>query len=78
MTISIYCAAIAVAAGILGASPRKALLMGGGIGFVSGVIALAVERRINDWWDLYPVATLALMFAASAAIMAFTVAKTKR
>lgn len=52
--------------------------MGGGIGFVSGVIALAVERRINDWWDLYPVATLALMFAASAAIMAFTVAKTKR
>lgn len=52
--------------------------MGGGVAFVSGFIAITIERRFNEWTDIYLSTPLALMFAAAAAVMAFTVAKTKR
>jgi hypothetical protein len=78
VAISIYCAAIALIAGLFGASPWRASLMGGGVAFVSGFIAITIERRFNEWTDIYLSTPLALMFAAAAAVMAFTVAKTKR
>lgn len=51
--------------------------MGGVVGIVSGLIAIAIERRFNEWSDIYLAAPLALIFAAATAVMAFTVAKTK-
>lgn len=78
MTIAIYCAAIALIAGFFGASPGRAFLMGGAVAMVSGLIAIAVERRFNEWSDIYLASPMALIFAAATAVMAFTVAKTKR
>ena len=78
MTIAIFCTVIALVAGFIGASPRKASLMAGIVGFVAEFTALAVGRGLDHWIDLYSNVVLSLLIAAAAALMAFAVAKLKR
>ncbi|MDH1660555.1 hypothetical protein N5E02_03895 [Stenotrophomonas sp. GD03777] len=78
MEFAIFCVAIAFATGMLGASPGKAFLMGFSVGFVSALVAIAIERRLNDWADLYPISILALLFGVATATMALSVSKLKR
>ncbi|MHC1678287.1 hypothetical protein [Stenotrophomonas maltophilia] len=78
MEIAIFCTVIALTAGLLGATPRKASLMGAIMAFASGFIAFSVENGFTDWFGLYRVSVFALLFALPAAIMSFTVAKLKR
>ncbi|MFV7423655.1 hypothetical protein ACNPNN_11330 [Stenotrophomonas geniculata] len=78
MNIAIFCTVIALIAGVVGATPRKASFMGAVVAFVSGFTAFSVENGFPDWFGLYRVSVFALLFALPAAIMSFTVAKLKR
>ena len=78
MEISIFCVVIALTTAIIGASPRKAFLMGGLVAFVAGFVAFAVENGPPDLYGIYRVSIFAVLFALPAALMSFIVAKLKR
>lgn len=79
MTLAFLCVAIAFAAGMIGATPKRAAIMGVVVGGIAGAVINLVERDFLDYgirWGEFP--WRVFLPAAAAAVMAFAVAKLKR
>jgi|GEM_PF-4534170 len=79
MTLAFLCVAIAFAAGVIGATPKRAAILGTLVGGIAGAVISLVERDFIYYgisWEEFPWEVL--LPAAAAAVMAFAVAKLKR
>ncbi|EKT4092581.1 hypothetical protein QEG23_002098 [Stenotrophomonas maltophilia] len=79
MTVAFLCVAIAFAAGMIGATPKRAAILGALVGGIAGAVRSLVERDFIYYgisWEEFPWEVL--LPAAATAAMAFAVAKLKR
>ncbi|HHA2946406.1 TPA: hypothetical protein ACOFEK_001341 [Stenotrophomonas maltophilia] len=80
MTLALLCVAIAFAAGIIGATPKRAAIMAGVVGILAGAVMFLVQEEFHygGSLDLEYLPAVALPPSIAAALMAFAVAKLKR
>ncbi len=79
MTLAFLCVAIAFAAGLVGATPKRAALLGAVAGILAGTIYFLVEENYVHYspeWEYLP--ATALLPCAASGLLAFAVAKLKR
>lgn len=79
MTLALLCVAIAFAAGMVGATPKRAAILGALVGGIAGAVRSLVERDFIYYgisWEEFPWEVL--LPATATAVMAFAVAKLKR